>query len=463
MKPNATQTAASRLAKMMAESPFHGYAYAYPHKSAYRPLTPSIPLAEAWATENLGALFLYIHVPFCEVRCAFCNLFTTVKPRRETIDEFLGTLRRQAERTQHALETANARHSGTIGMARLAIGGGTPTFLDAAGLDALFDVAERIMGAECAKIPVAVEGSPDTVTPEKLAVLKARGTTRISLGVQSFDEAETRAVGRPQPRAVVENAIAWVREFGFAVLNLDLIYGLPGQTRESWRRSVETTLAYRPEEIFLYPLYKRPLTGLGLSAREWDDVRLACYRDGRDMLLAAGYRQISMRLFRLGPIIDTDGPAYCCQRDGMIGLGAGARSYTCRLHYATEYAVRPKPVRAIIADYLARPTEAFDRADYGFVLDDDETRRRFIIQGLLHETGLDFMAYQAHFGTDARADFPELADLVTLALAVPWPNEPFETAMGLRLSTRGLECSDIIGPWLYSPAVTRRSADFAAR
>ena len=120
----------------------------------------------------------------------------------------------------------------------------------------------------------------------------------MSIGVQSFIEAEAANSGRPQSRADVDTALSLLAGAGFGTVNIDLIYGLPGQTVETWLYSLRESLRYQPEELYLYPLYVRPLTGLGQSHKEWDDVRLACYRDARDLLLTEGYEQVSMRMFR---------------------------------------------------------------------------------------------------------------------------------------------------------------------
>jgi oxygen-independent coproporphyrinogen-3 oxidase len=424
---------------MLQDGPaYRGYAYAYPHKTAYRPLRPPVPLRDAWAGERRDALFLYVHVPFCEMRCAFCNLFTQPRPPDGLADQYLTALRRQAVRVRAALGEAR--------FARFAIGGGTPTYLDAGGLAALCDLAEKTLGADLQAIPGSVETSPETAAADKLALLRARGVGRVSLGVQSFVEAETAAVGRPQRTAAVEAALERLRAAGFPTLNLDLIYGLPGQTVPSWLASVRAALRWAPEELYLYPLYVRPLTGLGNTRRVWDDVRAACYREARDLLRAEGYTQLSMRMFRAGHAPAEAGPVYCCQEDGMVGLGCGARSYTRSLHYATAYAVRGGGVREIIADYLARPDEAFDHADHGFRLDAEEQRRRFVIQSLLSHEGLDAAAYGRRFGASAWDDLPELAELEPLGLAARRDGR-------LCLTEEGVERSDTIGPWLYSAKV----------
>jgi oxygen-independent coproporphyrinogen-3 oxidase len=431
----------------VAGGPYQGYVYAYPHKTAYRRLDPPRPLAAAWAGEDVRALSLYVHVPFCTMRCGFCNLFATPNPDAALVPLYLDALRRQADAVRGAVPGAT--------FSRLAVGGGTPTYLDEAGLDAVFDVAGRVMGADPHAIPVGVEASPDTLTAGKVALLKARGVDRLSVGVQSFVEGETAGCGRPQDRRTVEAALELVAATGFGTLNLDLIYGLPGQTVGTWLGSVRAALAYRPRELYLYPLYVRPLTGLGRSRKAWDDVRLACYREARDLLRAEGFDQVSMRLFRR-PGGATGGPAYCCQEDGMVGLGCGARSYTRSLHYSLDYAVGPKGVKGVVADYLARDAADFAAADHGFALDDDEQRRRYLLQSVLNADGLDAARYAARFGSDPADDFPDLRAFADLGLLDPAGGRWAPTAVGL-------EWSDALGPWFFSAAVRTLMAGYEAR
>ncbi|WP_390637563.1 STM4012 family radical SAM protein [Limnoglobus roseus] len=427
---------------ILAGSPYGGYVYAYPHKTAYRPLVLPRPLADVWAGEPRSSLSLYVHVPFCTMRCGFCNLFTTPNPTDSLTALYLDALRREADAVRAAVPDAT--------FARFAIGGGTPTYLKEADLDAVFDIA----GVDPRRVPTGVEVSPDTVTLGKVSLLKARGVSRVSVGIQSFVEAEAAASGRAQSRRDVDAALALLGGAGFPTLNLDLIYGLPGQTVSTWLASLREALTYSPTELFLYPLYVRPLTGLGRSRKAWDDERLALYRAGRDLLLEAGYAQVSMRMFRRGR--EPGGPSYCCQEDGMIGLGCGARSYTRSLHYSHEYAVGAKNVRAIIADYLARDADQLATASHGFALDADERRRRYVLQSILNADGLDAARYAAVFDTDPAADFPDLpafADLGLLALADGrWVPTPL-----------GLERSDALGPWFFSSRVRTRSGEYEPR
>ena len=382
------------------------------------------------------------------MRCGFCNLFTKSRPAPELVSEYLDTLARQAAQIRHDV--------GAASFARFAIGGGTPTYLDITALEVVLNLAEETLGADLSRIGGSVEVSPGTVDTEKLRLLHDRGIDRVSIGVESFNEAEAAAVFRPQKTSTVGRALEMIRDSGIPRLNLDLIYGLPGQTVASWLVSVRQALKVRPEEIFLYPLYVRPLTGLGRVGGEWDDIRQACYREARSLLIGEGYTQSSMRMFRASHTPGEVGPDYRCQEDGMIGLGCGARSYTSTLHYASEYAVGARGVSEILENYVRRPDSSFAVADFGFRLDLEERKRRHIIQSLLSSEGLELSSYTRRFETDVFEDLPELAELESLGLA--------RLAEGfLRLNEEGIERSDVIGPWLYSTTVRELMEDYSCR
>jgi oxygen-independent coproporphyrinogen-3 oxidase len=433
---------------------YQAYVYAYPHKTAYRPLDPPRPLGPVWAGERRDAVFLYVHIPFCEQRCGFCNLFTRPVPDAGLVEAYLATLARQAAVVRRALDDG-----GAFAIARAAIGGGTPTLLDAHQLERVIAVMRgvRFGGAGTA---MSVETSPETALPDRLAVVVGGGADRISIGVQSFVEAECKAVNRPQRTADVHRALRAIRDAGPATLNIDLMYGLPGQTAASWQASLASALEYRPEELYLYPLYVRPLTTLGKrGAGQVDPVdpgRVALYELGRDLLLAAGYHQVSLRMFRRGDAGTAGDPAghvYRCQDDGMLGLGCGARSYTRELHYSSEWAVGARGVRGILDRWIQRDDAAFAVADHGFALDPGEQRRRWLILSLLSEHGLGLTAYRARFGTDPLADAPELAELAQHGYAR-------HTGDALQLTPEGVARADAIGPWLYSRRVRTLMADY---
>lgn len=447
-------------------SPYQSYVYSYPHKSAYRPLQPAHGLRALWARERRTSLFLYLHLPFCEMRCGFCNLFTVVGTRDSPIQAYLRALANQAAAVREALDQPRDR----LHFARVAIGGGTPTYLEPDALATLLDIAEVTMGASLTELPVSVETSPATADADRLAVLVERGVDRISIGVQSFSDDEVRAIGRAQERREVIAALERIRASGARTLNIDLMYGLPGQTEDSLIASLAQALAFAPEELFLYPLYVRPLTGMDRSSRararmraDWDGQRLQLYRLGRDWLRERGYRQVSMRLFRRddagspsGSPCGADAPVYRCQEDGMVGLGAGARSYTDAVHYSTDYAVGSPTLKSIIAAYIDRDGTGHRIVDYGCRLDREDRRLRYILLSLLCWPGLDLSAYERRFGASARADVPALDTLLARDLAVMDDER-------LALTDAGMERADAIGPWLFSERVRALMAGYELR
>lgn len=417
------------------KTPYQSYTYAYPHKTAYRALAPR-QLSEVWQDQDKQSLFLYLHIPFCEMRCGFCNLFTTTNATESLEAAYLNALERQARQTRQSL--------GEMKVVQLAIGGGTPTYLKPAELERLYEVID-IFNVDSSRVPSSVETSPATATPDRLRILAERHTQRISIGVQSFVESEVKSVGRPQRNEKVFRSLEAIRQAGIPILNIDLIYELAFQTPQSWLLTLKTALEFAPEELFLYPLYVRPLTGIGLSGKSWDDERFELYQRGRDYLLEHGYEQISMRMFRRRDSLAGQGE-YCCQNDGMIGLGCGARSYTHSLHYSSEYAVGKEGVRAILDNYVQRSSEDFAEVGYGYQLNQDNQQRRFVIQSLLHSSGLSCSLYRRRFHSDPLQDYPQLRELFALEMAQ-------QNNQQITLTPKGLAWSDAIGPWLYSAEI----------
>jgi len=439
----ALKNDAAQLAERIASDSYAGYAYAYPHKTSYRALTPPIPLADAWSGEDRSALFLYTHLPFCEMRCGFCNLFTTVRPDADFVDATLNAIRRQSQ------VVANAVRPERVAIA--AFGGGTPSYLHTDELERLFNGLAEDWPVDWERVPTSFEISPGTVDPDKLAALKAFGVDRISMGVQSFVPADLKALGRPQKLDQVREVCGWIRDAAFPVFNLDLIYGAADQTAEGWRHSLNEAVAQGPNELYLYPLYVRELTGLARSGKRPGEHRRELYRITCDVLGEAGFEQISMRLFRRPGTTPSTAADYCCQEDGMVGLGPGARSYTQALHYSSEYAVGQAGVRQIIRAF--QETRDFSVADFGVRLDLAEQQRRYLIKSLLRCDGVDPSAFESMFGVALSDTFPQLEALADGGYAA---FEGQGTGRRFRLSAAGLEVSDTIGPWLYSPAVEAR-------
>lgn len=434
--------------ELLPESIYTHYVYSYPHKTAYRRFSEPLSIQTLWQDEATSNLFLYAHIPFCEFRCGFCNLFTEAQPAEDLPAQFLEQLRLESEVVVDQLESPS--------FSQIAVGGGTPTYLSIRQLEDLVTIIDEASKGALGSVPAAIECSPATIDPQKLSLLKQAGFDRISMGIQSFSPEETKSLGRPQNSQQVQGALEILRQSNFPTINLDLIYGSAGQTVDSFCNSIRKLLPTQPEEIFLYPLYVRPLTGLGRQGAktndDWDQHRLELYRAGRDILLEAGYRQFSMRKFRLGDKPENGSP-YQCTADGMLGFGCGARSYTAKTHYSHDYAVEKRAIQAIIRNYITRDAKSFATSDHGIRLSNHERRRRHLLLSLLNIEGICYQGFEEEFGVSMNTALPEL----DLLRALEWTQLDGTV---LKLTEQGLERSDQIGPFLFSPEVRRLMEEY---
>jgi len=189
-------------------------------------------------------LSLYVHIPFCESVCYYCACNKVITKHHERAAEYLRYVTREVELQ---VEQFGRGHS----VSQLHLGGGTPTFLSDVELDDLMSMIRRnfllVPGGE-----YSVEVDPRTVTVERLKSLHSLGFNRLSFGVQDFDPAVQKAVHRIQPAEQVFQLVQAARDIGFESLNVDLIYGLPLQTPESFARTLAQVNALRPDRIALY-------------------------------------------------------------------------------------------------------------------------------------------------------------------------------------------------------------------
>ncbi|TXL61843.1 radical SAM family heme chaperone HemW [Aeromicrobium terrae] len=196
------------------------------------------------------AFGLYLHVPFCSVRCGYCDFNTY------TADELgEGATRASYADTAIAEIDLAARSFGDAvpQVDTVFVGGGTPTQLPSADLVRMLGAARERFGV-APGAEVTTEANPDSVTPESLAELREGGFTRISFGMQSAVPHVLATLDRTHDPARVPEAVRWAREAGFEQLSLDLIYGTPGESMDDWRRSVESALALDPDHVSAYAL-----------------------------------------------------------------------------------------------------------------------------------------------------------------------------------------------------------------
>ena len=206
----------------------------------------SVRAAALLAPEDLS---VYVGIPFCPTRCAYCSFVSqTIGSAGALLEPYLACLLREIETVGEALRAAG-RHVRT-----LYIGGGTPTSLSAEQLKILMETIARHFDLS-RLIEYTVEaGRPDTVTPEKLRVIRQCGAGRVSINPQSMNDAVLRAVGRPHTAADIERAYAQAAEAGFRSINMDLIAGLPGDDPRSFEASLRRVLALEPSNVTVHTL-----------------------------------------------------------------------------------------------------------------------------------------------------------------------------------------------------------------
>ena len=395
--------ARERLRRAIAAQELPNYVYSYPSKRAYRPITPAPSIRDVWADTH-ATLNIYVHIPFCGYRCAFCTLFLTTGNTAELVDRYVDSLVRQAQLYGELLEGRE--------VISIYIGGGTPTTLTPTQLERLFAglavaFPHRAGGLEC-----SIEGSPDTITPDLLAQVRALGVNRLSMGIQTLDPEESRRAGRRYSTDIIPDVVDSIRTAGFENVNYDLIYGLEGQTPESWLRSLQATIAFAPQTITIYPVVFRPLTAIE-RRRDRDSDRFAAdadkyglYDRSVDVLAGAGYRQDSVVRFTT---LDHDGyqqEAADFSGVPLLGLGAGARSYAPTVHYGTDFAVGRRATAEIIAGFVDHDHRAEEPVTLGFVLDEEEQKRRWCVLNLSLGR-LDPAAYTRRFPGSDPADFAD--------------------------------------------------------
>lgn len=323
-------------------------------------------------TKPLG---VYVHVPFCKQKCVYCD-FYSLPHREEEMDAWVSALRAQLAETDFAGYEADTVY----------FGGGTPSLLGPRRLTALLEA----VFAACPVSPdaeITLEANPDSAgDPDALSALRRAGFSRISLGMQSADDGELKAIGRVHTMAQVRASVDAARRAGFDNLSLDLIYGLPGQTLPRWRENLSAAADLGPEHLSCYGLKAEPGTPL-YARRETlpgDEAQADMYLETVGVLEGRGYRQYEISNFAKPGRESRHNLKYWTLGE-YAGFGPGAHSDFRGVRYA-----------------WARDLDAFLRGDR--VL--SETRRmaprdrreEWVMLSLRLARGLDMEEWERRFG-----------------------------------------------------------------
>ena len=267
---------------------------------------------------------LYPHVPFCDRRCHFCGFFTRAR-RDDRVAAFVSDL--LAEIQLHG--RTNTLRGRTV--ETLYFGGGTPTTLSSGQLLSILEACRRSFVVDQAA-EVSIEANPASVEESFLRALRQGGFNRLSLGAQSFDDAELKAANTPHTAREIVQAVGAARRADFANLNLDLIYGLPGQSLSRWRANLDTAITLAPEHLAFYGLTIEKGTHLHREVERgrlnlYDEDALAdMYQEGRNRLKAAGYLQYEVSNFARSGHVCRHNLGYWTDRE-WLGVGPSAHSY----------------------------------------------------------------------------------------------------------------------------------------
>ena len=275
---------------------------------------------------------LYIHVPFCPARCHFCAFYLQIY-REDAAQAFLAGLRREIQlRAERG--TLGGRSLDTV-----YFGGGTPTTLGPRTLTEVLGLLRDHYGLQ-ADAEITLEAHPETVTPDGLAHLAEAGFNRLSIGVQSADPRELAQVGRATSWGSIRTAVSWARSAHIANINVDLIYGLPGQSTRSWQLTLDEALALAPTHVSCYALTVEDDTVLKAKVLRGQvlgpdtNIQNSMEDLAADRLAQEGYDHYEISNYCR--------PGYACRHNLLywqageyLGLGPSAQSYVQGCRFGT--------------------------------------------------------------------------------------------------------------------------------
>ena len=237
-------------------------------------------------------LGIYIHVPFCNSKCEYCDFYSLPSKDEKLMDEYLKAI------CKHIKETGPLAPGYRVDT--VYFGGGTPTFFGAEGMAAILTAVRQSFDVS-PRAEITFEANPDSVTPRLLRRLRSEGFNRVSLGIQCDDDRILHALGRPHTYEQAVEAVNKIRKARYRNLSVDLMYGLPGQSLEQWQATLMNVLSLKPEHISCYglkvekgtPLYEYK-DACGLPD---DDTQADMYLAAVEILKSRGYRQYEISNF----------------------------------------------------------------------------------------------------------------------------------------------------------------------
>ena len=368
-----------------------------------------VDYAEALGSGHERPLSLYFHLPFCKSLCYYCGCHMMVTSRPERIDEYLTHLIREIQLVAGLLE-----HERPV--THVHWGGGTPTFLSPHQMKWLMlHIRDRFHVVGDAE--VSIEADPRTLTEQHVDAARCGGFNRVSLGVQDLDERVQEAIGRIQPEEMVIESVRQCRRAGFDGISLDLIYGLPHQTTETFRDTLTRVLAMEPDRLSVFsyahvPWIKKHQRAIPQEALPTPEAKMDLFLMAIEMLTEAGYRHVGMDHFAR-----PDDPLCVAQDEGrlhrnfqgyatdagcdLVGLGLSSISQLDRMYVQNEKG---------LDDYYRRIECGTLPVHRGLVLTQDDVVRRYVIMRLMCDFAIDRRDVESRFDLEFDAYFARSLD-----------------------------------------------------
>jgi oxygen-independent coproporphyrinogen-3 oxidase len=341
----------------------------------------------------------YVHLPFCTTKCGYCD-FYSVPTRTDWIPDLVRAVIREMERRDPGRPVRS-----------VFVGGGTPTVLPAEPLRAILAaITERLRAHQRSGGEFTVEANPSSADELKLDLLRECGVNRVSFGAQSFDRRELAVLERLHDPRHIDEAVRLARAVGFDNINLDLIYGVPGQTLDSWISSLRKAIDLGPDHLACYSLMYEDGTALTKRLRQGqiqpceDDLVAEMFEAAFDLLTAAGYEQYEISNFAR--------PGRRCQHnliywrnEEYLGVGPSAVSYLDG---------RRRKNAADVSRYI-RVWTAANGDPESLIVEDEQLAaepraRETAIQMLRLSDGIDIAAFLTETGFDPMTLFAEALD-----------------------------------------------------
>jgi oxygen-independent coproporphyrinogen-3 oxidase len=356
-------------------------------------------------------LSLYLHLPFCEERCTFCGCMVVITRKRQVAARYLDYIHREIAMLADGLGDRRR-------VVQYHWGGGTPTYLSLEQMEKLHSVVAEHFDID-PKGEVALEVDPRVTSLEQVDLLRSLGFNRLSMGVQDFTPKVQEAVNRIQSVEQTRTLFEHARRIGFASINIDLIYGLPFQTLETFAESVDSVIAMRPDRVAVYSFAHVPwIRGHQKFIDPKDlpspELKIELFAEAMHRFLDAGYSQIGMDHFALP--------------EDELAIASAERT----LHRNfMGYTVRPAPdmvgagvsaigdVSGAFAQNVKKLSGYYEALDVGrfpvergYLLDDDDKLRRYVITQLMCNFRVERVDVEKRFGVDFDSYFgAELEEL----------------------------------------------------